>query len=55
MKNNPRMGHPGRLEGLREWVALKTPYILVYEITGKVAEILHVVHSSRDWPQDENA
>lgn len=44
----PRMGRVGADEETRELVVQKTPYLLVYSITGDVIELLRVWHTSQD-------
>jgi toxin ParE1/3/4 len=46
----PRSGRPGRIEETRELVITRTPYIVVYRMTGDSVRILRVLHSSRQWP-----
>jgi toxin ParE1/3/4 len=48
----PRSGRPGRVEGTRELVITRTPYIVAYRIIGDTVRILRVLHSSRQWPDD---
>ena len=54
----PRLGICGRCQalgdqvcafGTREWVVVRTPYVIVYQVTGGVLEILHVWHGRQDW------
>ena len=48
---HPQMGHPGRVKGTREIVIVRTPYIAVYRIKGKIIQILRVLHGAQKWPQ----
>jgi toxin ParE1/3/4 len=48
----PHSGRPGRIEGTRELVISRTPYIVAYRITGNTGRILRVLHGSRRWPDD---
>jgi addiction module RelE/StbE family toxin len=48
----PQSGRPGRIEGTRELVISRTPYIAAYRITGNTVRILRVLHGSRRWPDD---
>jgi toxin ParE1/3/4 len=48
----PRSGRPGRVEGTRELIITRTPYIVAYRIIGDTVRILRVLHSSRQWPDD---
>jgi toxin ParE1/3/4 len=47
----PRRGRPGRVEGTRELVILRTPYIAAYRIAGNTVRILRVLHGARRWPE----
>jgi toxin ParE1/3/4 len=47
----PRRGRPGRVEGTRELVVLRTPYIVAYRIIGDTVRILRVLHGARRWPE----
>lgn len=46
----PESGRPGRIEGTRELVIDRTPYIIAYRITGNTVRILRVLHGSQLWP-----
>ena len=46
----PGAGRPGRVEGTREQVVLRTPYILTYRLQTAKVRILRVYHGSRKWP-----
>ncbi|HEX6441896.1 MAG TPA: type II toxin-antitoxin system RelE/ParE family toxin [Stellaceae bacterium] len=46
----PGLGRPGRVEGTRELVVPRTPYIVAYTVIGDQVMILSVIHSSRRWP-----
>ena len=48
----PESGRAGRIEGTRELVILRTPYIVAYCITGNAVRILRVLHGARRWPDD---
>ena len=50
LPENPAIGRPGRIEGTRELIIRKYPYIVAYRQTTVSIEILAVVHSSRRWP-----
>lgn len=50
-KENPRLGHPGRVDDTREFVVpAYQNYIIVYEIEGNHVHILAVMHGKQDWP-----
>lgn len=46
----PETGRPGRVEGTRELVISRTPYIAAYRITGDTVRILRVLHGAQQWP-----
>jgi addiction module RelE/StbE family toxin len=48
----PQIGRPGRLDGTRELVIGRTPYIAIYRLTEGSVQILRVLHGSRRWPEE---
>jgi len=48
----PEMGRPGRIEGTRELVISRTPYIASYRIAGDTLRILRLLHGAQKWPGD---
>jgi toxin ParE1/3/4 len=48
----PEMGRPGRIDGTREPVINRTPYIAAYRIVGDAVRILRVLHGAQQWPDD---
>jgi toxin ParE1/3/4 len=50
LQRYPRSGRPGRVQGTRELVITRTPYIVTYRIIGDTVRILRVLHSSQQWP-----
>lgn len=46
----PGSGRPGRVEGTRELVIARTPYIAPYQIEDDGVRILRVIHGARIWP-----
>ena len=48
----PESGRPGRVEGTRELVIARTPYVAPYQIVGDTVRILRVIHGARVWPHD---
>jgi addiction module RelE/StbE family toxin len=48
----PESGRPGRVEGTRELVIHRTPYIAAYRIVGDTVRILRVLHGAQRWPED---
>ncbi len=51
LRERPQIGRPGLRAGTREWVVLRTPYVLAYRVTAERVEILHVWHAAQDWTQ----
>ena len=43
----PGIGRPGRVEGTRELVVARTPYIVPYRLKADEAQILRVYHAAR--------
>lgn len=50
LADHPNMGRVGRIEGTRELVITRTPYIVGYRLVGNTVEILTVLHGARQWP-----
>ena len=50
LTRNPGMGRPGRVDGTRELVVARTPYIVPYRVRGQVVEIIAVMHGAQQWP-----
>ena len=48
----PQSGRKGRVEGTRELVIIRTPYIVAYRISVDTVRILRVLHGARRWPDD---
>ena len=48
----PESGRPGRVEGTRELVIHRTPYIAAYRIAGETVRILRVLQGAQQWPED---
>jgi toxin ParE1/3/4 len=46
------IGRPGRIEGTRELVITRTPYIAAYRIAGDTVRILRVLHGAQQWPDE---
>jgi toxin ParE1/3/4 len=53
LKDNPALGHPGRLPGTCELIIPKTRYIIPYRVRPRLQriEILRVFHASRKPPK----
>ena len=52
LETNPLVGRLGRVTGTRELVVAKYPYVIPYRIRGEQVELLRVIHSRREWPDD---
>jgi toxin ParE1/3/4 len=50
LRDFPRRGRLGRIEGTRELVFPGLPYIAVYRIQDEVVEVVRIYHGSQDWP-----
>lgn len=46
----PARGRPGRLDGTRELVVPRTPYLVAYRVEGDHIDILAIRHGARQWP-----
>jgi plasmid stabilization system protein ParE len=50
-------GRPGRVSGTYEKSVTRLPYIVAYALTQRagreVVSILRVIHTARDWPDEE--
>ncbi|MGA3263945.1 MAG: type II toxin-antitoxin system RelE/ParE family toxin [Terracidiphilus sp.] len=47
----PYSGRIGRVEGTREAVVSRSPYIVVYQISAQSVEIVGIWHAARLWPE----
>lgn len=50
LPEHPGMGRPGRVEGTRELVIARTPYVAVYEVTTQGVAVVRVIHGAQNWP-----
>ncbi|HEX6093488.1 MAG TPA: type II toxin-antitoxin system RelE/ParE family toxin [Dongiaceae bacterium] len=50
----PRLGRPGRVEGTRELVIARTPYLIVYAIEVTQVSIVRVLHGAMRWPAGDD-
>jgi toxin ParE1/3/4 len=46
------IGRPGRVVGTRELIIPNTSYIIPYRVKNNVVEILRVLHSAMQWPNE---
>ena len=47
----PESGRPSRVEGTRELVISRTPYIAAYRIAGNRVRILRILLGAQRWPE----
>jgi toxin ParE1/3/4 len=52
LAKHPAMGRPGRVTGTREWVIQGTPYIVAYRVCDDTLEVLRVLHTAMEWPDE---
>jgi toxin ParE1/3/4 len=50
LRSTPYRGRSGRVEGTRELVLPRLPYIVVYRIKENDVEILHIYHGAQHRP-----
>ena len=46
----PEGGRPGRINGTRELIVRRTPYIAAYRVEKDCVRILRILHSAQLWP-----
>lgn len=46
----PQSGRTGRVEGTRELIIPRLPFIIPYRATAESIDVLRVYHASRMWP-----
>ena len=46
----PYRGRPGLVDGTRELLISKLPYMLVYVVQGDEVSILRLLHQHQNWP-----
>lgn len=51
LREFPKIGRRGRVEGTREIVALDTSYVVAYAVREDSVVILAVWHEAREWPR----
>ena len=52
LASHPEMGRLGRIEGTRELIVPRTPYIVVYQLAADQIRLLAIIHSARRWPTE---
>jgi toxin ParE1/3/4 len=50
LADHPHMGRAGRVDGTRELVVARTPYLVVYRVISTEVRIIRVLHSAQCWP-----
>jgi addiction module RelE/StbE family toxin len=50
LRRMPRRGRIGKLEGTRELILARLPYIVVYQIFREHVLVLNIVHAAQRWP-----
>ena len=50
LAENPEIGRVGRVDGTRELVIARTPFLAVYRILSSRIEITNLLHQSQQWP-----
>lgn len=53
LRSHPFAGRRGKQVGTRELVVSQTPYIVVYTVEADRISIHHVLHSSQQWPPED--
>ena len=48
-RKRPALYKPGRVRGTRE-IVVRPNYVMVYQVTGDVVEVLRVLHAAQQWP-----
>lgn len=46
----PEVGRLGRVDGTRELVVPRLPFVVAYRLAGNHADILAILHAARRWP-----
>ena len=50
LADNPHMGRAGRVDGTRELVVARTPYVIIYRVIATEVRIIRMLHSAQRWP-----
>jgi len=48
----PMSGRIGRMDGTRELVIDRTPYIAAYRVADETVRVLRLLHGAQEWPDD---
>ncbi|KNH08003.1 Death on curing protein, Doc toxin [Candidatus Burkholderia brachyanthoides] len=51
---NPEIGRPGCVDGTRELVITRTPFIIVYQLKPRARriELIRFLHGAQQWPKE---
>lgn len=52
LSEQPGIGRPGRVHNTRELIIPQTPYIIPYRVKDGAIEVLRVLHSAMQWPDE---
>jgi len=52
LRRYPQVGRAGRVQGTRELVVARTPFILCYRVKRGNTDIVAIIHSARRWPEN---
>jgi toxin ParE1/3/4 len=52
LKVRVHRGRPGRIDGTRELVIPRTPYVAAYLVDADTVRILRVLHGAQMWPDE---
>jgi plasmid stabilization system protein ParE len=52
LREHPARGRVGRIDGKRELVFADIPYIVAYRVTPDTVDVLTILHTSRQWPDE---
>ncbi len=50
LASHPNRGRPGRVEGTRELVIPRTPYLVIYRVRKAEVTFARVLHGAQRWP-----
>jgi toxin ParE1/3/4 len=50
LAEHPMLGRSGRVNGTRELVINRTPFLVIYRIHTETVQILEFLHGSQKWP-----
>lgn len=51
LTTSPLSGRIGRVDGTRELVVPRLPYIVAYRVTAAGVQVLRVLHGAQRWPK----